>query len=234
MTQEALKRVAEKLRRTGASIPAPEVTGTIEGSVVTGLCIALALVEGEIEALAQETALQTLHNENERLGLYRDAYAEQEPVYHLRQYGDVTKEQLDRYIETGDINPPPPQRTEQEPVAWLSTDSIGERYLCFDKPLDNDPVQPLFTTPPQRTEQGWILVPVTLTNDMTSAMADALEDPNNERSSWDLAENMWQAMLPKVPTPPAAQRTEQNFCPRCGKRTKDIHTCTPPQENKHD
>jgi len=30
-------------------------------------------------------------------------------------------------------------------------------------------------------------------------------------------------------TPP--QRTEQNFCPRCGKRTNDIHTCTPPQEN---
>jgi NADH pyrophosphatase NudC (nudix superfamily) len=28
-----------------------------------------------------------------------------------------------------------------------------------------------------------------------------------------------------------AQRTEQNFCPRCGKRTKDIHTCTPPKEN---
>jgi hypothetical protein len=21
---------------------------------------------------------------------------------------------------------------------------------------------------------------------------------------------------------------ERNFCPRCGKRTKDIHTCTPP------
>ena len=63
---------------------------------------------------------------------------------------------------------------EQEPVAWLSIDSIGERYLCFDKPLDNDPVKPLYTTPPQRTEQ--------------------------------------------------------NFCPRCGKRTKDIHTCTPPKE----
>jgi hypothetical protein len=30
------------------------------------------------------------------------------------------------------------------------------------------------------------------------------------------------------------QRTEQNFCSRCGKRTTDlttIHTCTPPQEN---
>jgi hypothetical protein len=24
---------------------------------------------------------------------------------------------------------------------------------------------------------------------------------------------------------------ERNFCPRCGKRTQDIHTCTPPQEN---
>jgi hypothetical protein len=27
---------------------------------------------------------------------------------------------------------------------------------------------------------------------------------------------------------------EQNFCPRCGKRTPDlthIHTCTPPKEN---
>jgi len=50
--KEALKRVAEKLRRAGASLPAPELTGTIEGSVVTGLCIALALVETEIEALA--------------------------------------------------------------------------------------------------------------------------------------------------------------------------------------
>jgi hypothetical protein len=29
------------------------------------------------------------------------------------------------------------------------------------------------------------------------------------------------------------QRTEQNFCSRCGKRTADfthIHTCTPPQD----
>jgi len=36
---------------------------------------------------------------------------------------------------------------EQEPVAWLSIDCIGERYLCFSKPLDNDPVQPLYTHP---------------------------------------------------------------------------------------
>lgn len=42
--------------------------------------------------------------------------AQQEPIYHLKQYGDVTKEQLDRYIATGDINP---QTTQQEPVDKL-------------------------------------------------------------------------------------------------------------------
>jgi len=34
-----------------------------------------------------------------------------------------------------------------------------------------------------------------------------------------------------------AQPEERNFCPRCGKRTRDlttIHTCTPPQEKTHD
>ena len=40
-------------------------------------------------------------------------------------------------------------------------------------------------------------------------------------------------MLDAQPVPP--QRTEQNFCSRCGKRTADlttIHTCTPPQPAK--
>jgi hypothetical protein len=40
--------------------------------------------------------------------------APEEPVYHLRQFGDVTKEQLDRYMATGDINPQP--APVQEPV----------------------------------------------------------------------------------------------------------------------
>ena len=29
-----------------------------------------------------------------------------------------------------------------------------ERYLCFSKPLDNDPVQPLYTHPPRMEWQG--------------------------------------------------------------------------------
>jgi hypothetical protein len=47
-------------------------------------------------------------------------------------------------------------------------------------------------------------------------IADGKPSPHNE---------------PLYTAPP--QRTEQNFCSRCGKRTKDlttIHTCTPPQE----
>jgi len=75
---------------------------------------------------------------------------------------------------------------------------------------------------PEPVQDGWILVPVTPTNDMTSAMADALEDPENERSSWDLAENMWHAMLPKVPTLPAQPAPVQEPVPSSPYNTKRI------------
>ena len=38
-------RIAENLRRSGATLPAPEVKGTPESGIITGLCIALTLVE---------------------------------------------------------------------------------------------------------------------------------------------------------------------------------------------
>jgi hypothetical protein len=47
------------------------------------------------------------------------------------------------------------------------------------------------------------------------------EKPTISADGWE-----WVALYTHPP-----QRTEQNFCPRCGKRTNDIHTCTPPQEN---
>jgi hypothetical protein len=93
------------------------------------------------ERLAQETALQALHNENNRLGLYKDAYAEQEPVAWFSPSGNLYKT---RFHATAN----------------------GEQV-----------VTPLYAHPPQRTEQ--------------------------------------------------------NFCSRCGKRTPDlitIHTCTPPKD----
>jgi hypothetical protein len=39
-----------------------------------------------------------------------------------------------------------PVAVQAEPVAWLSVDPIGERYLTFAKPLDNDPAYPLYLT----------------------------------------------------------------------------------------
>jgi hypothetical protein len=83
------------------------------------------------------------------------------------------------------------------------------------------------------------------------AMAqDKLAQPEQEPVAWqfmkganfrkrrpddfdDLASDGLPYWKPLYTTPP--QRTEQNFCHRCGKRTADltvIHTCTPPpQEN---
>jgi hypothetical protein len=50
---------------------------------------------------------------------------------------------------------------------------------------------------------------------------------NKERNTitWD---KLYPDMDALYTHPP--QRTEQNFCPRCGKRTNDIHTCTPPKD----
>ncbi len=94
---------------------------------ITSLRQAIAEAEG------QEKALQALHAENERLGLYKDAYAEQEPVAWvlLRQdddgfepvmfYGGKEKPEGDfkaRFTlrPVCFANTTPPQRTEQEPV----------------------------------------------------------------------------------------------------------------------
>jgi len=55
-----------------------------------------------------------------------------------------------------------------------------------------------------------------------AALKERLAQPEQEPVAWEQFYT------------PAPQRTEQNFCSRCGKRTKDlthIHTCTPPKEN---
>ena len=51
-----------------------------------------------------------------------------------------------------------------EPVAWLSTDCIGERYLCFTKPKDSNPARPLVfgDTTPQPTQAQSGAVPLTV------------------------------------------------------------------------
>ena len=60
----------------------------------------------------------------------------------------------------------------------------------------------------------------------------------------EVLEKMYQLLLTEPRTPTlcdqlesiarealAQPEPERNFCSRCGKRTNDIHTCTPPQEN---
>ena len=94
----------------------------------------------------------------------------------------------------------------QEPLAWLVEFENGEQELHFDKQSVGETQTPLYTTPPQRTEQ---------------------EPVGDEIASIIACRDMLDAQ----PVPPRS--TEQNFCPRCGKRTKDlttIHTCTPPQD----
>jgi hypothetical protein len=90
--------------------------------------------------------------------------------------------------------------------------------------------------------------------DFKAAMKDAEQSQRTEQEpvAWVCegfssdekhAIDYWQGDVDDLPigtqlytTPPAQppQRTEQNFCSRCGKRTPDlitIHTCTPPREN---
>lgn len=49
--REALADVAAKLRRAGADLPAPPIQGTIPSAIISGLSVALALVEIPIISL---------------------------------------------------------------------------------------------------------------------------------------------------------------------------------------
>jgi transposase len=74
------------------------------------------------------------------MAMLKDALAQPEPT-RSQQMRDAGYTRRPRQL---------PKENEQEPVAWLSIDSIGERYLCFSKPDDNDEVHALYTAPPQR------------------------------------------------------------------------------------
>ena len=75
------------------------------------------------DKVAQEKALQALHSENERLGLYKDAYAEQEPVAWI-----------ERDIQCDDFDPD--SVTFEKPRIAASS---GREWV------------PLYTSPPKET-----------------------------------------------------------------------------------
>ena len=84
------------------------------------------------EDLAKEKALQALHDENERLGLYKDAYAEQEPVAWMFQHE-----------ETGRMN-------------YVSNDGIHNPAMFLEMNPRYALVCHLYTTPPQRKPQEFV------------------------------------------------------------------------------
>jgi hypothetical protein len=118
------------------------------------------------EALAQEKALQALHDENERLGLYKDAYAkpEEEKLHPVHIGVDVTREgtavtafyrKPDAVMEMFYSQFHPLAQPEQEPVAWWVPKA---EQFCLPSSDGTRPFakawEPLYTTPPQRTWVG--------------------------------------------------------------------------------
>jgi len=89
----------------------------------------------------------------------------------------------------------------------------------------------LYTHPPQRTEQKPVAVKrMKEWVEFLKRQSDNGQHMNIPSSfgagtCWELATEL-ERFINTIPP----QRTEQNFCPRCGKRTNDIHTCTPPRE----
>ena len=87
------------------------------------------------------------------------------------------------------------------------------------------------------TDREWQAVHKNKANELRQAIAE-LESQEpvatvTSETGADITMSWWhEPALPmgtKLFTHPP-QRTEQNFCSRCGKRTKDIHTCTPPMD----
>ena len=84
MTDKEAMNVASQCRATASADLCKKIL--VDGG--SGFLFELLLDAAKaIETLAQEKALQVLHNENERLGLYKDVYTE--PV---AQYSDIVSD----------------------------------------------------------------------------------------------------------------------------------------------
>ena len=156
MTQEVLKLALEALEN--GDVPTPENAGKN-----------LDAITAIKEALAKEKALQALHDENERLGLYKDAYAqpEQEPVAwtllltgeHNGLIGKAGEKFIGApdYYQRVNVYTALPQRTEQEPVAVVDVHEFYDNCANFSL-LQKLPKgkHTLYTTSPQRT---WVGIP---------------------------------------------------------------------------
>jgi hypothetical protein len=115
------------------------------------------------------------------------------------------------------------QEIEQEPVAWV--DSVMAQAQVFASAWSLVGGQFDFGNGLKDAEQAEAELRAML-------IAPSHPPQRTEQEPDDIASIIaCRNMLDAQPVPPRS--TEQNFCPRCGKRTKDmthIHTCTPPKD----
>jgi hypothetical protein len=130
------------------------------------------------QAIADALAKQDVRAPMFKFRECEDSQAMQEPDYEQSETYLRTQSELAKQV--------PPEKCS------LCGAPIGEECFLQNSSQSNCKMA-------KQVPQGYKLVPETPTNDMTVAMANALEDPENERSSWDLAENMYAAMLAAVP-----------------------------------
>lgn len=108
-------------------------------------------------------------------------------------------------------------QSEQEPVAWFSP--LGNLYKTrFHATANGEQViTPLYTTP----QCTWV--------GLTDEEVDECYYWKDRQWTTDELVRHVEAKL-KENNNSLQPEQEHNFCPRCGKRNKDIHTCTPPQD----
>jgi hypothetical protein len=164
------------------------------------------------EALAKEKALQALHSENERLGLYKDAYAQPKPQikttdpFESSRVGDYNRGWNDCLFASGIVKQPEPlekfcdsncvwtdhhpdcklAQPQQEPVAVVDVHEFYDNCANFSL-LQKLPKgkHTLYTTPPQRTWVGLTVNEIALINadyPLPQGFARAIEAKLKERN----------------------------------------------------
>jgi len=142
----------------------------------------------------------------------------------------------------------------QKPVAWIHIDPEKPKVRFLEWKENEQGYRgkwikkPLYAHPPQRTEQEPVALdqatmelaesvgligPASRTHDLHAAI-QRFHDLICVNATIKAAQMAADAIREATPPTQPEQRTEQNFCSRCGKRTPDlitIHTCTPPKEN---
>lgn len=87
-----------------------------------------------------------------------------QPAFSARQMREAMKHALQARAQV-----------QGEPVAWLSTDSIGERHLCFTKPFDDPDAKPLVHQAPS-VPGDVVRVPMQILKDASEALGNFVSD----------------------------------------------------------